>query len=326
MIVSTPKQQVPPSSSQAVISVDEEDRLNDATFVAVNEVPDIQSSLFRAVEEAQNDNPPIIKDFGCNLEEVDSVQPGERFKLTARINELLLKQPTDDIAGLKNLLVAFCKECSQEWQYSNFVNSFSERGIHPRNRSLTAAESEEEESDFGAINYLCSEEEYTNHHELESNDHDEDVMMDRSYSFICPTCKSRGIPDVRCALLPSFVFRLHATGNDSKCLHILASGLHAEYFLGTKADHVLRSAEIWKRAERRIAKLVGSKQPLVLALRRSEANPGEIHLENTKMFYSITNSSTEETGTRQRKTVGDVEIKRDSIKRFCNILKLKCNS
>ena len=131
--------------------------------------------------------------------------------------------------------------------------------------------------------HLLIETDYPNMDAFESDD---SVTMDRSYSFICPMCKSRGIPHVLCALKPSFFFRLHATGNDSKCLHILASGLHAEYFLGTKADHVLRSEEIWKRAEKRIAKLVGSKKPLVLALRRYEANPDEIYLENTINVYS----------------------------------------
>ena len=131
--------------------------------------------------------------------------------------------------------------------------------------------------------HLLIETDYPNMDAFESDD---SVTMDRSYSFICPMCKSRGIPHVLCALKPSFFFRLHATGNDSKCLHILASGLHAEYFLGTKADHVLRNEEIWKRAEKRIAKLVENKQPLVLALRRYETNPDEIYLENTRNVYS----------------------------------------
>ncbi len=253
--------------------------------------------LFCAVEQAQ----PVVKHLGGNLAEIDTIEPGEHFRMSVRIKEFLPKQPNDDVAGLKSLLIAYCEECNHLWQYNHFIGSISQRVMHPRNRPLVSAENEDDECDWGAINYLCAEEDHTRNMllltesefpNIDAFEYDDNVTMDRSYSFICPMCKSRGVPDTLCALRPSFFFRLHATqntghdSNNSNCLHILASGRHAEYFLGTKAEHVLRSQEVWKRAEQRIAKLVQSKQPLTLALRRYEANPKEIYLENTKNVYS----------------------------------------
>ena len=150
------------SSSSSVVEICQDDvqlsqESDNDSIVLLDPASQDLEKFFCAVEEAQS----TTKHFGCNLEEVrDSVEPGERFKLTARINELLPKQPSDDIAGLKSLLIAFCDECSHVWQYHHFINSFSERVIHPRNRPLNSAESEEEECDFGAINYLCSEEDH----------------------------------------------------------------------------------------------------------------------------------------------------------------------
>ena len=238
--------------------------------------------LFCAAEEAC----PTMKQFGSNFAAVkSSVRPGERFKLLARITGFLPNQ-----SGLENLLVAFCEECSHMWDYHNFIHSVSQ----PRNRPRESADCEDEECDWGAINYLCSEEDHDRTMKMiaESDDYkmdaiecDDRVVMDRSYSHICPMCTSKGIPEDLCILKPSFFFRLHAE-MDSKCLHILASGRHAEYFLGTKADHVLRSPEIWKRAEQRIVKLLDSQQPLTLALLRYEEKPEEFYLENTRNIYA----------------------------------------
>ena len=148
------------SSSSSVVEIFQDDiqmsqESDSDSVVALDSVSQDLEKFFCAVEEAQS----TTKHFGFNLEEVDFVQPGERFKLTVRINELLPKQTSDDIAGLKSLLVAFCEECSHLWQYNHFINSVaSERVVHPRNSESTG--SEEKESDFGAINYLCSEEDH----------------------------------------------------------------------------------------------------------------------------------------------------------------------
>ena len=64
-----------------------------------------------------------------------------------------------------------------------------------------------------------------------------------------------------------------------------AIGIHAENFLGTKADLVLRSSEVWKRAESRLAKLEESRVPIVLNLRKNSNPPYEVHLEDTFVVY-----------------------------------------
>lgn len=254
--------------------------------------------LFCAVEEAHAAE-QVVKHLD-NLAQKHTIKPGERFRITARISELLPKQSTTSSSALDSLLVAFCEKCNHLWQYYHFIDSISRRVNPSRNPFLSSTESEIDDFDSGVINYLCDEEEHDrNMHllaECENPDIladvfeiDENVFMDRSYVYICPMCKSRGIPDTLCALKPSFFFWLHATENiaeNSTCLHILASGRHAEYFLGTKADHVLRSQDVWKRAEQRVAKLVQSKQPMTLALRRYKNAPDEIYLEYTKNVYS----------------------------------------
>lgn len=68
-------------------------------------------NIFCAVEEAQ-----LAKKYLHHLEEKYTVQPGERFRITARISELLPKPhfpSIDDPVGLKSMLVAFCLECKQ---------------------------------------------------------------------------------------------------------------------------------------------------------------------------------------------------------------------
>ncbi len=67
--------------------------------------------IFCAVEEAQ-----LAKKYLQHLGDKYTVQPGERFRITARISELLPKShfpSIDDPVGLKSMLVAFCLECKQ---------------------------------------------------------------------------------------------------------------------------------------------------------------------------------------------------------------------
>ena len=67
--------------------------------------------IFCAVEEAQ-----LAKKYLHNLRDKHTIQPGERFKVTAMIGGLLPEpqfSSADDPAGLKRLLVAFCVECRQ---------------------------------------------------------------------------------------------------------------------------------------------------------------------------------------------------------------------
>ena len=159
--------------------------------------------------------------------------------------------------------------------------------------------------DDDVINYLCSEEEHaanlqllldSDNPDIEEGAYEDDdsCYIDYSYAFVCPSCKSQGLPDVLCQLEPSFFFWLHVSqdeppvsGAGARCLHIMATGIHAESFMGTKADMVCRSQEIWKRAERRSRQLmqVAAQRPLTFGLRRSLNQPDEIYLENTWVVY-----------------------------------------
>ena len=146
---------------------------------------------------------------------------------------------------------------------------------------------------------MCSEEDHDrNMEELINNDNadlrryenDENVFLDKTFMFTCPSCKLQGLPDALCRLEPTFIFQLHLTNltnqtNNQSCLHVKAFGIHAEYFLGTKADHVLRSPEVWKRANSRLAKLAESRVPIVLNLRKNSNPPYEVHLEDTLVVY-----------------------------------------
>jgi hypothetical protein len=188
------------------------------------------------------------------------------------------------------------------WQYSQFIDSVSNRVMQRRTLPPTST-IQDDGSDYIVMNYLCSVEEHTRNMRLlvdgnpniDDYEYDENVFLDKSYYFICPFCDSRKIPHSLCTLKPSFFLRMHVTEKLTKndgsepsldCLHILATGVHAEYFLGTKADHVLRSQEIWKRAEHRITKLIESQQPLTLGLIRRASNPNEICLEFTKTVFA----------------------------------------
>lgn len=133
--------------------------------------------------------------------------------------------------------------------------------------------------------------------DLKAFDWDEGEFIDRSYDFICPSCSRAGLPDSLIRLEPSFFLRIHATDLDDptpdeddvvgRCpgLHVMACGVHAEYLLGTRADDVLRSDVIWKKAEARLERLIKGKDPLTLSLRRLPHNPKEIHVENTYVVY-----------------------------------------
>ncbi|KAI9553110.1 hypothetical protein GHT06_021002 [Daphnia sinensis] len=86
--------------------------------------------IFCAVEEAH-----LAKKHLQNLEEETIVLPGDRFRITARIGELLPKAclpANDDPFGLKSLIVAFCLECRHLWQYNQFIDSVSEQVRQPR--------------------------------------------------------------------------------------------------------------------------------------------------------------------------------------------------
>lgn len=235
-----------------------------------------------------------------NLDGEPNDQLGERFRITAQLNGILPQQllTEDRPIELKNLLVAFCTECKHLWQYKHFIDSISMRVCKPRNPPKLPKKLVAQEEDGRVINYLCSEEEhdrnmrllaesqYSNKDQLESDDK---LFKDYSYYFICPLCKSRGIPDTLSQLQPSFFFWLHFSQQVEQvtnCFHVMASGVHAEYFLGSKADHVLRSSEIWKRAEQRLAKLLQHQQPLTLSLRRISPPNCEVCLEHTHVVYS----------------------------------------
>ncbi|XP_057381586.1 uncharacterized protein LOC130704126 [Daphnia carinata] len=255
--------------------------------------------IFCAVEEAH-----FAKKYLQNLEEMNIVQPGDRFRITARICELLPKAclpASDDPVGLKSLIVAFCLECRHLWQYNQFIDSVSERVWQPRTQP-SASSVEDGETENVVINYLCSREDHARNirmlidgsSSIDDYEFDENIFLDRSYDYICPLCNSNGISHSLCTLKPSFFFRVHATqliekinSQNSTCIHILASGIHAEYFFGTKADHVLRSKDIWNRAEQRISKLVQNQQPLTLGLLRCQDNPSEILLEFTKNVFAV---------------------------------------
>lgn len=262
------------------VEISEESDCDSVILLDSSPVEDLEE-LFCAAEKACSQGNQFVSDFSA----IESIRSGERFKLLARITELLPNQ-----SGLDNLLFAFCEECRQMWDYHDFIHSVG----HPRNRPRKSVDCEDKECEFGAINYLCCEKDHdrnmkiiveSDDYNMETIESDDSVVMDRTYSYICPTCTSNGIPEELCILKPSFFFQLHAETN-SKCLHIFASGRHAEYFLGTKADHVLRSGEIWKRAEQRIVKLLESQQLLTLALLRYEEKPDEFYLENTKNVYA----------------------------------------
>lgn len=128
--------------------------------------------------------------------------------------------------------------------------------------------------------------------DLKAYDYDENEFMDQSFSHICPLCHSRGLPDSLTELSAGFFLWLHLTDVEQPeaCLHVMASGVHAEYLLGTKADHVLRSQAVWKKAETRLAQLLQhAKQeqsaPLTLSIRRSPDDPREFYLEHTFLVY-----------------------------------------
>ncbi|KAK4014816.1 hypothetical protein OUZ56_027326 [Daphnia magna] len=255
--------------------------------------------IFCAVEEAH-----LAKKYLQNLEQENIVLPGDRFRITARISELLPKAcfpDSDDPIGLKSLIVAFCLECRHLWQYNQFIGSVSEQVRQPRAQPSVSSV-EDGGSENVVINYFCNPEEHSRNirmlidgsSSIDNYEYDENVFLNRRYDYICPLCNSNGISHSLCTLKPSFFFRVHATqliekinSQNTACIHILASGIHAEYFLGTKADHVLRSQEIWKRAEQRISKLVQNQQPLTLSLLRCQDNPNEICLEFTKNVFAV---------------------------------------
>jgi hypothetical protein len=257
--------------------------------------------------------------FVLTMTEVEAIQPGGRFRISTAIRIMTsANKQTSRQMDLENLLVATCFECNHIWQYHHFKNSISESVKRQRRLSSTDDVYEDDETQGGAYNYLCSEEIHAcNMNKLvETGDSKGleydvfDCFIDRSFVFVCPECKSFKKPDCLIQLVPSFFFRLHANSlqDESKCLHILATGVHAvkifhlilfqfsnhfvfffqEYFLGTRADYVLRSAEVWRRCQQRLNQLMSCDKPMTLSLRRSADQPKEIYLENTKVIFSDT--------------------------------------
>ena len=134
--------------------------------------------------------------------------------------------------------------------------------------------------------------------DLKAYDYDENEFMDRSYFYICPLCSQRGLPDSLIVLDPGFFFVLHLKDANREsesdqpesetCLHVMATGVHAEYLLGTKADHVLRSPVIWEKAEARLSQMLQhgrNKKSLTLSIRRSPISPKEFCIEHTYLVY-----------------------------------------
>ena len=182
------------------------------------------------------------------------------------------------------MLIAFCSECKRIWQYDHFKDSISRR---VRRKKKTRPSGLVAGDAIQVINFLCCEQEHSRNCQQADPDcleYDEARFIDYSYAFVCPLCKHSGIPDSLCQLVPSFFFWLHIT-YEGTCLHVMASGVHAEYFLGTKADHVCRSEEIRKRADDRRRKLLEFDQPLTFSLRKASAAK-EFYLENTFVAYN----------------------------------------
>lgn len=174
-----------------------------------------------------------------------------------------------------------------------------------RKRRLRTDSSADEESVQLAgrrvFNYLCSEEEYRQNLQRWSSAEGQDggyqmdelLHLDYSFAFVCPMCKSDGVPDVLCQLEPSFFFWIHIEQEGGGCLCLLAAGVHAEYFLGTKADHVCRSEEVRQCARDRLDRLIASVDEsnlvLNLGVRKVSSSAGdqtgEFHLEDTFLVY-----------------------------------------
>lgn len=231
---------------------------------------------------------------------------GSRFQVSARIVSILPSCPVEVTPfSLSHLIVAFCMECKRLFHYEHFKDSISKKNFVSRRipKTPTPSNDEVEPTDTDKVtNFLCSEEEYVSNMTLLANSDDvdlsryecdEDVFIDRSFSFVCPVCKLSNLPDVLCQLQPTFLFSLHlskfkqpSSPTEESCLHVKACGIHAEYFLGTRTDHVLRSPEVWQRAENRLVKLMKSHQPLRLSVRRHQESENEVYLENTYVVYS----------------------------------------
>lgn len=285
-----------PNDECIILSVDERREWDAESIIMLDPASQFDmEKVYRAVEEAALRYSKVER-----LEDIDSFMPGEHFRITTRIKDLLPKNHSQgEQSNLENLLVGICPECKHVWEYRAFKSSFSQNARRSRLPPREAVSSPEDEEIIGVINYLCSEEAHdenmkrlaeSEHPDIASYDYDENIFMDQSFVFVCPMCKSHGIPDTLCQLKPSFFFWIHLTEklkNGWKgCLHVMASGIHAEYFLGTKADHVLRSAEIWEKTEARIAKLINHEEPITLVICQSPDSLDEFYLEHTYVVYS----------------------------------------
>ena len=266
--------------------------------------PDLEH-LFSAVETfgSQDGSQPAVysPSFIKSITEPLGMEPGTRFRIRVQIGDILPLKPTgQDQVRLEDLLVAFCFECHHIWQYHHFRNSTS---LRVRRKRRPRKDSDEDSDACNRVlNFLCSEEEYQENlrslitsKDLDDSDNctlDELCNIDYSYVFICPMCKLDGKPDVLCQLEPSFFFWLHVRDQPDEsdnCLHVLAAGIHAEYFLGSKADHVCRSDQVWHRAKERLEKLLQDEtkqKQMTLCIRKSPSHPDELYLEDTYVVYN----------------------------------------
>lgn len=288
------------SETCSVLAISEEysQESDKGSIIEIDPLSQDLEDVFCAIERAGP-----IETYLENLSEIEKIKPGERFRITGRIIGLQPKQSDDELlVDLRNILIAFCFECKHLWQYHHFIDSRSTREYRsrkpPKEPTNCSKKKDEGRVSSAVINYLCSEEEHdrvmqtlteTQFPNFEAFEFDDQIFKDYSYCYVCPLCKRRGIPDVLCKLEPTFFFWAHLTQQENEstsCLHVLASGVHAEYLLGTKADHALRSPIIWKRTEERITKLVTNQKPMTLSLRRNPTPNNEICLEYTYVVYS----------------------------------------
>jgi len=228
------------SSSDSSIT----DVMSDSDESIIELVPSSQLDLehqYRLVEESITVPDPFV----MTMTEVEAIQPGGRFRISTSIKSMTsINQQTSRQTDLENLLVATCFECNHIWQYRHFKNSISERVKRQRRISSSDNDYEDDETHGGAYNYLCSEETHARNMTklVETGDSKGleydvlDCFIDRSFVFVCPECKSFKKPDCLIQLVPSFFFRLHANSlqDESKCLHILATGVHAVNFFFLK--------------------------------------------------------------------------------------------
>ena len=195
---------------------------------------DLEEEWEQILKTAEKLPDPPVK----SLAEAHQIPPGGRFRITTTLKGMSAgNAPLGKELDLKNMLVATCIDCRHVWQYCHFKDSISDEVR--RQRKFEGSVEEEDEDDIsqgGAYNYLCSKEEndklMTRLGEASSSEIEYDVMncfIDRSFVHICPACKSFNKPDSLIQLVPSFFYQLHfkSAQEADSCLHVLACGVHA---------------------------------------------------------------------------------------------------